>query len=114
MNENNFFRPFFQIDTGIEGVNIYIINPLISLFLSLVLPIIISLKVFGKNKNSLKIVKYVNLNIISLFLLNAGYGFITYYPILYPYLKLKLFIVIISIIFDCFYEIAIIYRNYLL
>ena len=98
----------------IIGAKSTLLNILISLLLPIGLPKIITLIDFGNNQNSLKIIKYVNLNIISLFLLNAGYGFITYYPELYPYLKLKLFIVIISIIFDCSYEIAIIYRNYLL
>lgn len=91
----------------------YIFNLCFSFALPILSRIIASKEPRG-DESSLKIIKYVNLNVITFFLLNAGYSFIMYNPRFNEYAKLRLIVVILSILIDCSYEIAIVYKIYLL
>jgi len=96
-----------------------IINYILSLFLSIGLPkilIYIINKEYNEcNENSLKIIKYVNLNIILFFIFNVTYTlFLINHHKIEKYLKLEIFFSIIYILFDCLYELVTIWKIYLL
>ncbi len=96
-----------------------IINYILSFFLSIGLPkilIYIINKEYNEfNENSLKIIKYVNLNIILFFIFNVTYTlFLINHHKIEKYLKLEIFFSIIYILFDCLYELVTIWKIYLL